>query len=106
PVVGRVTPVTRLNSVVLPAPLGPISAVRLPSATSKDAPATARTPPKLTPSSRMASAVIVPPQPWHADAAADCQEGQRERAGTRRPAPRPRPAPCRRREPVLRAAAR
>src|ERR671921_790593 len=39
------TPVTRLNSVVFPEPLGPISAVIVPSRTWRSAPSTARTPP-------------------------------------------------------------
>src|SRR3712207_841705 len=49
---GRANPETRLKSVVLPAPLGPISAVIEPRRTSSVAPSTALTPPKrLTTSS-------------------------------------------------------
>ena len=40
-----IAPVTRLNSVVLPDPLGPISAVMLPAATVRSAPSTAVMPP-------------------------------------------------------------
>src|SRR5262245_55565755 len=46
PASGRRKPLTTLNSVVLPAPLGPISAVTVPACTSKPAPSTARRPPK------------------------------------------------------------
>ena len=42
---GWTKPVTRSNSVVFPAPLGPISAVIEPRLTVKLAPATARSPP-------------------------------------------------------------
>src|SRR5262245_18860584 len=39
-------PDTRLKTVVLPAPFGPINAVSDPSATARSTPSTARTPPK------------------------------------------------------------
>src|SRR5207247_9514562 len=39
-------PVTILKSVVLPAPLGPMSPVMLPSLTGREQPSTARKPPK------------------------------------------------------------
>src|ERR1700694_810665 len=42
---GRMSPVTRLTSVVLPAPLGPIKPKIVPSSISSDTPSTARTPP-------------------------------------------------------------
>ena len=42
---GRCVPVTQWNSVVLPAPLGPISARRSPGATRSVTPSTARSPP-------------------------------------------------------------
>src|SRR5262249_1802356 len=45
-VAGRM-PVTRLNSVVLPAPFGPITALRSPDITARSTPRTARKPPKL-----------------------------------------------------------
>src|SRR5574341_2049916 len=51
-----------LNSVVLPAPFGPMRAVTDPRSTSRDAPSTARTPPnrrETPPTARMAS----PPLP-------------------------------------------
>src|SRR6186997_261300 len=59
PVTGSV-PATRLKSVVLPAPLGPISARRSPGATVRLTPSTARRPPKClaTPSSRRTSSAI------------------------------------------------
>src|SRR5690606_34673587 len=47
PVLGRSNPVSRLNSVVLPAPLGPISAVMTPSWTSRWSTSTAVMPPNL-----------------------------------------------------------
>jgi hypothetical protein len=52
PSVGRNTPVTTLNTVVLPAPLGPINAKISPARTSKRASRSATTPPKrmVTPS--------------------------------------------------------
>ena len=46
PAAGARKPETRLNTVVLPAPLGPISAVIVPSATAKTDASTAATPPK------------------------------------------------------------
>src|SRR5579859_6484983 len=51
---GLMKPVARLNSVVLPAPFGPISAVIDPRSTSKVAPSTALRPPKLLTRSRTA----------------------------------------------------
>src|SRR5690606_38077 len=42
--VGARNPVSRLNCVVLPAPLGPTRACTLPSATSRSIPSTARNP--------------------------------------------------------------
>src|SRR5436309_8063770 len=45
PLVGRSTPVRQLNSVVLPAPLGPMMARRWPAGTRSEAPSTAWTPP-------------------------------------------------------------
>src|SRR5690606_24693186 len=60
---GGMTPATRLNKVVLPAPLGPISATISPRATDSDAESTARKPRKLfeTPStsSRVASRSVI-----------------------------------------------
>lgn len=44
PAVGLRNPVSRLNRVVLPAPLGPTRACTLPSATSRSTPSTARNP--------------------------------------------------------------
>src|SRR4051812_47656664 len=49
PVVGGNSPEIRLNSVVLPAPLGPRMARRSPEATSSSTPRTAWTPPKRRP---------------------------------------------------------
>src|SRR5215510_4512187 len=46
PAVGRRKPVTMANSVVLPAPFGPISAVMRPASAVNDAPSTASRPPK------------------------------------------------------------
>src|SRR5258705_9277995 len=46
PSVGRVSPLIRLNKVVLPAPLGPMSARRSPGPTVRLTPSTARSPPK------------------------------------------------------------
>src|SRR3989304_6039048 len=46
PLSGRSNPVIRLNTVVLPAPLGPINPRISPSATLKDSACTAMTPPK------------------------------------------------------------
>src|SRR5262249_27136454 len=46
PAEGRSTPVSRLITVVLPAPLGPISAWRAPFSTLSETPATAAMPPK------------------------------------------------------------
>ena len=45
PVLGVVNPAMIVNSVVLPAPLGPISPVMLPAGTPIDASATASNPP-------------------------------------------------------------
>ena len=47
PAVTGKTPVMRLNSVVLPAPFGPMTATSWPRATEKDTLFTARRPPKL-----------------------------------------------------------
>src|SRR5438128_2020024 len=47
PLCERIYPVTRLTSVVLPAPLGPIKPKIVPSSISRDTPSTACTPPKL-----------------------------------------------------------
>src|SRR5579864_6876794 len=47
PAVGAMNPVTRLNSVVLPAPFGPISPTISPSRTANETPSTARSPPKV-----------------------------------------------------------
>src|SRR3954466_6828948 len=46
PASARIMPPTRLNTVVLPEPLGPISAVIEPRGTSNEQPSTARRPPK------------------------------------------------------------
>ena len=46
PASGVIVPPSRLNTVVLPEPFGPISAVIEPSWTENDAPSTARSPPK------------------------------------------------------------
>src|SRR3954451_4474694 len=46
PALGRIMPSMRLNAVVLPEPLGPMSAVIDPSGTVNEQPSTARTPPK------------------------------------------------------------
>ena len=56
PLSGRNKFVIKLKRVVFPAPLGPISAVRLPSGTSNDACSTARTPRKDFDRPRAASA--------------------------------------------------
>src|SRR5438874_556200 len=48
PAVGACKPVMTLNSVVLPAPLGPIRPVTRPAAASRSSPANALTPPKRT----------------------------------------------------------
>src|SRR5262245_21136772 len=45
PSLGRVSPLIRLNKVVLPAPLGPMIARRSPAPTIKLTPSTARSPP-------------------------------------------------------------
>ena len=47
PAVGRKMPVIRLNSVDLPAPLGPISAVTVPASTPKLTSSTAARPPNI-----------------------------------------------------------
>src|SRR5215510_7856724 len=47
PAVGALRPVMRLNSVVLPAPLGPIRPKSSPRGTENDTRLTAMTPPKL-----------------------------------------------------------
>src|SRR5215470_17258121 len=54
-------PAMRLNSVVLPAPLGPMSARRSPGRTARATPSTARRPPKclLTPSSVRANSALM-----------------------------------------------
>src|SRR5262247_3393953 len=54
-------PEMRLNSVVLPAPLGPMSARRSPGRTARATPSTARSPPKclLTPSSSRANSALM-----------------------------------------------
>src|SRR5882762_10342223 len=54
---GLMNPVARLNTVVLPAPFGPMSAVIEPRATSNVAPSTARSPPKDLTRSRTAKMV-------------------------------------------------
>src|ERR1044071_4066912 len=55
----------RLNSVVFPAPLGPINARRSPGCTSRPTPSTARRPPKclVTPSNLSASMICYPSPP-------------------------------------------
>src|SRR5438552_87284 len=53
PRVGARYPVIALKAVVFPAPFGPITLVIVPGWTSKDTPASAATPPKLTARSRM-----------------------------------------------------
>src|SRR5215475_10795608 len=57
-------PEARLKTVVLPAPFGPITAVIEPSATAKEAPSTAATPPKALPtlSSSSSTALLVEQQ--------------------------------------------
>src|SRR5688572_946328 len=55
PEVGFRKPVTRLKSVVLPAPLGPIRPVIVPLRTSSEQPSTAFRPPKLRVRSRVSS---------------------------------------------------
>ena len=52
PLVGDMAPEIRLNSVVLPAPFGPISPVIAPSDTSSEQWSTARTPPNSLTTSR------------------------------------------------------
>jgi hypothetical protein len=63
PVEARSTPVTSLNNVDLPAPLGPIRAWRAPGATSRSTPATALSAPKdrLTPAHASTGVVTSPP---------------------------------------------
>ena len=55
PLVGASAPDTRLKSVVLPAPLGPISPVMVPGMISREQWSTARTPPKSLTTSRTCS---------------------------------------------------
>ena len=55
PSVGWYRRLTQLNSVVLPAPLGPISAQICPSSMTKLSPSSATTPPKRTPTSSISS---------------------------------------------------
>jgi hypothetical protein len=63
PVAGVHRRLITLNSVVLPAPFGPISVKTSPSRTSKLAPRTASTPPKLTVTSRTESSASVTRRP-------------------------------------------
>ena len=65
-------PVTQWNSVVLPAPFGPISARRSPGATLSETPSTARRPPntlaRLSTSTTAVMAARLPPVPAGAQA--------------------------------------
>jgi hypothetical protein len=47
PLLGGRLPAIRLNTVVLPAPLGPIRPVMLPAGTENETPSTTRAPPNL-----------------------------------------------------------
>src|SRR5678815_1802669 len=77
PVSGLTWPVMRLNSVVLPAPLGPMMALIEPVGTVKLTPPTAWNPPKLFRRSRTSSMrAPLPPE-----APADQRNGAREPAG-------------------------
>src|SRR3990172_13291555 len=58
---GARNPVSAANSVVLPAPFGPISPAIVPSATSRPAPPPARRPPKIFDSPRTSSTRLAPP---------------------------------------------
>src|SRR6266850_2315454 len=58
PPLGLYTRVMTLNSVVLPAPLGPIRATTSPASTVKETRSSATTPPKRTLSSRISSSAI------------------------------------------------
>src|SRR5439155_2062734 len=62
PASGRWTPLTQLSSVVLPAPLGPITPSTSPSATSNVTPSSAATPPNrlVTPFSERSAATSDP----------------------------------------------
>ena len=63
PEVGARKPVSRLNSVVLPAPLGPTSAWTLPSATSRSTPLTAAKPRNSLVSARVRSSAVEGAEP-------------------------------------------
>src|SRR3982074_865339 len=58
PALGRYTRVMTLNSVVLPAPFGPMRATTSPASTVKETRSSATTPPKRTLSSRISSSAI------------------------------------------------
>ena len=78
PASGRCRPLIRLNTVVLPAPFGPISAVMLPCATANEQPSTARMPPNDLLRSRISkSAKIAPADPRGAASAG--RRGRRAR---------------------------
>src|SRR5690242_5046387 len=65
PAVGARNPVTRLNSVVLPAPFGPISPTISPSRTVNETPSTARSPPNAR--ARPATSSTAPPPQQQAE---------------------------------------
>src|SRR5881628_3178461 len=62
PVLGRYTRVMTLNSVVLPAPLGPMRPTTCPASTPNDTRSSATTPPKRTLRSLTSSSAATPPK--------------------------------------------
>jgi hypothetical protein len=67
PPLGRIAPLMALNSVVFPAPFGPITARRSPSPSASETPSTARSAPKRTLTSVSASAAgTLQRTPWKA----------------------------------------
>src|SRR5437588_2571725 len=77
PAVARRKPVMTLNSVVFPAPLGPISPTISPSATANDTSSTARSPPNAT-ETRSHSSMPPPPEPRAQDAVGQIDRHQHQ----------------------------
>src|ERR1700732_2801056 len=69
----RMKPVTRLKTVVLPEPFGPISPVMLPSATDREQPSTATTPPNRLERFAISSRLIGTPPGRRGDAGGDAR---------------------------------
>src|SRR5512139_1181618 len=63
PAVGGMSPETRLRSVVLPAPFGPMSPCTSPASTRREAPSTAASPPKVRRTPSSSSSTGLPPRP-------------------------------------------